>query len=183
MGFLVFKQHSCKHNTTVMIVKTRARVAQWEYIDFSVTKLNHGDFIWINMWFHCDGMMTLEVVEVFVIEHAYLPYHYIHSEKAYNWLMHRPQRRYYIWRRPYYPWNPPNRSEVHSHRPWFWLSLQLYCKGDPQFTTFAFVSWYISSTCELSNRSCLSPWLHIYELSHNNSWQTVRNPTEYVIVK
>jgi hypothetical protein len=49
------------------------------------------------------------------IDHAYLPYHYIHTEKAYNCLMHRPRRRYYIWRRPCYPWNPPNRSEVHSH--------------------------------------------------------------------
>ena len=36
------------------------------------------------------------------IDHAYLPYHYIHSEKAYNCLMHRPRRRYYIWRRPCY---------------------------------------------------------------------------------
>ena len=57
------------------------------------------------------------------IDHVYLPYHYIQSEKAYNCLMHRSRRRYYIWRRPCYPWNPPNRSEVHSHLVlWVYLS-------------------------------------------------------------
>jgi hypothetical protein len=29
----------------------------------------------MDQWFLGDGMMTLEVVEVFVIEQAYLPYH------------------------------------------------------------------------------------------------------------
>ena len=94
------RQERCESSQVLEIYQeTKANVVNWgsplqyncndsqnqgPYIDFSVTKLNHGDFIWINMWFHCDGMMTLEVVEVFVIEHAYLPYHYIHSEKAYN---------------------------------------------------------------------------------------------------
>jgi hypothetical protein len=57
----------------------------------------------MDQWFLGDGMMTLKVVEVFVIEQAYLPYHYILSDEAYNWLMRRPRRKYYIWRRPYYP--------------------------------------------------------------------------------